>query len=177
LRPEVEHSDRVFVYKALDESALALRKAWGLFLLLGVTTPLFMILAIFYLLLTPLGWYDRAVTPLDNVAGWTFFIGGMTWISLTVPLGFYLRSKYWAAYYRGEVVAPGDYIKGNLAIWIPLVIAGVVGFIAFAGTRFVANLFTSVTAFVIYMSMFPNGHAMTRPIGDHDDSGVYEEPK
>jgi hypothetical protein len=179
LRPDVEHeeSPRLSLnYGQLDESALALRKAWGIYLLMAILPPMVMILSIFYLIFTPLEWYDRRVIPLENTAGWVFFLLGMIWIAATVPISFYIRSRYWSAYYRDDVVSPGDYIKGNVAIWLPLVIAGVMGFIGFAATRYVANLFTSITAFMIFLTMFPNGHAMTRPIGDHDDPGVYEEP-
>jgi hypothetical protein len=164
-------------YSELDDKALALRKAWGLYLILGHLPPLVMILTIFYLIFTPLNWYDTPVAPIQNTAGWVSFVLGMTWIAVTVPISFYMRRRYWDAFYQGSLVEPGDYLKGNLSIWIPLVLAGIGGFIAFAATRYVANLFTSVSAFVIFLTMFPNGHAMTRPVGDHDDSGVYEEPR
>ena len=111
-----------------------------------------------------------------NVGGWVSFLAGMIWLSLTVPVGFVLRSRYWSAYYEGGLVKPADYHAGNLAVWGPLVIAGIGGFIGFAATHYVANLFTSVAAFVIFLALHPTGHAMTRPVGDHDDPGVYEEP-
>lgn len=177
LRPDVEHSDKPGVtprYGQLDESALALRKAWGIYLLLGALPPLVMILSIFYLIFNSHDWFDaRESFPRS---GWLFFLAGMTWIALSVPASFYIRGRYWAEYYRGGLVEPGDYLKGNLAIWVPLVIAGVAGFAGLALTSYVANLFTSITAFMVFLTMFPNGHAMTRPVGDHDDSGVYEEP-
>ncbi len=180
LRPDVEHHDKppvLLSYRQLDDRAMALRKAWAIYLAMAVLPPLFMIFSIFYLIFTPLNWYDRQIIPLENTAGWYSFLLGMIWISVTVPLSFYMRRHYWSAYYHGELVEPGNYLKGNLSIWIPLVIAGILGFVAFALTRYVANLFTSVTAFVIFLTMFPNGHAMTRPIGDHDDPGVYELPR
>ena len=178
IRPDVEHDDNpaMLSYSQLDAPAMALRKAWGAYLLLGVLPPLFMILSIFYLIFSPLSWYDQRILPIQNSGGWWSFVAGMVWISLSVPVAFYIRRHYWDAYYKGGLVEPGNYIKGNLAIWIPLVIAGIAGFVAFALTRYVANLFTSLTAFMVFLTMFPNGHAMTRPVGDHDDSGVYEEP-
>lgn len=162
----------------LEEDALALRKAWGYYLLLGVIPPLAMILMIFYLIFTSgtLALGPRVMVG-NLTAGWIWFIGGMLWIGVTVPVSFYLRRRYWDEYYRGGVVSPSNYIKGNMAIWLPLVVAGVAGFIGFGATRYVANLFTSLLAFMIFLTMFPNGHAMTRPIGDHDDPGVYEEPR
>lgn len=176
LHPDVEHSDRIVVAPLLDESALALRKAWGIYLVMAVIPPLFMILSIFFLLATPQPWYRPIISTEGNTAGWLGFVAGMVWISISVPAGFYIRGKYWRAYYQGELVSPRDYIRGNLAIWFPLVIAGVAGFVGFAATRYVSNVFTSMTAFVIFLAMHPTGHAMTRPVGDHDDPGVYEEP-
>ena len=176
LRPDVEHSDRVVVTPQFDETGLALRKAWGAYLFLALLPPMMMIMSIFWLLLAPRGWYQPLISTEQNMAGWLAFVAGMIWISVTVPVGFFLRSRYWSAYYRGELVDPAEYHRGNLAVWIPLVVAGVAGFIGLAATHYVANLFTSVTAFVMFLALYPTGHAMTRPVGDHDDPGVYEEP-
>lgn len=176
LRPDVEHSERVINSPEWDDTALALRKAWGLYLFLAILPPLMMILSIFYLIFNPADWFDPRVGTAQNLAGWWSFLGGMIWISISVPVGFLIRGRYWSAYDRGELVQPRDFHMGNLAVWVPLVLAGMVGFIAFAATEYVANLFTSVTAFIIFLAMHPTGHVMTRPIGDHDDPGVYEEP-
>lgn len=176
LRPDVEHSDKIVVAPLLDESALALRKAWGLYLVMALLPPLTMILSIFYLLATPQPWFRPIVSTAGNTAGWVCFVAGMVWIGLSVPVAFLVRGRYWRAYDEGKLVGPGNYIKGNLAVWLPLVIAGIAGFVGFAMTRYVANLLTSVTAFVIFLAMHPSGHVMTRPVGDQDDPGVYEEP-
>ena len=178
LRPDLEHSHRPLPPEEhMEASALALRKAWGIYFALAVIPPLAMIMSIFYLIFAPSRGPDVQVVGLANNAGWGWFLVGMGWIAVWVPISFYLRARYWEAYGRGELVQPSDYLKGNLAIWLPLVIAGVIGFIGFASTRYVASLFTSVMAFMIFQTMFPNGHAMTRPVGDHDDPGVYEDPK
>ena len=176
LHPDVEHSERIVRVSHLDESALALRKAWAIYLTLALVPPMAMIMSIFWLLLAPRGWYQPLISTEANMTGWVSFLAGMIWISVTVPVGFAMRSRYWGAYYEGGLVEPVEYHKGNLAVWIPLVIAGIGGFIGFAATYYVANLFTSMTAFVIFLALHPTGHAMTRPVGDHDDPGVYEEP-
>lgn len=176
LHPDVEHSERVVDARNLGESALALRKAWAIYLVLALLPPMAMIMSIFWLLVAPREWYQPLVSTAGNMAGWFTFLAGMVWISLSVPLGFVMRSRSWSAYYEGDLVKPADYHRGNLAVWIPLVIAGLGGFVGFAFTYYVANLFTSMTAFIIFLALHPNGHAMTRPVGDHDDPGVYEEP-
>lgn len=178
LRPDLEHREAPDADEGhLQASSLALRKAWGAYFVLAALPPLAMIGAIFFLILTPSRGPDvRAVEAADR-AGWYWFLAGMVWISIWVPVSFYIRRRYWHAYYEGGLVEPRDYLKGDLAIWLPLVVAGVIGFIGFASTQYVANLFTSITAFLVFLTMFPNGHAMTRPVGDHDDPGVYEEPK
>ena len=176
LHPDVEHSERVVLAPHLDESSLALRKAWAIYLVLALLPPMAMIMSIFWLLLEPHLWYQPLISKQANTAGWLSFLSGMIWLSLSVPVGFVLRSRYWSAYYEGELVEPAEYHKGNLAVWIPLVIAGIAGFAGFAATHYVANLFTSLTAFIIFLALCPTGHAMTRPVGDHDDPGVYEEP-
>ena len=52
----------------------------------GHLPPLVMILTIFYLIFTPLNWYDTPVAPIQNTAGWVSFVLGMTWIAVTVPI-------------------------------------------------------------------------------------------
>ena len=49
--PDVEHSDRPMQTTYLKESALALRKAWGAYLLMGFVPPLAMIACVFYLII------------------------------------------------------------------------------------------------------------------------------
>ena len=177
--PDVEHSDRPMQTTYLKESALALRKAWGAYLLMGFVPPLAMIGCVFYLIIGApgAGVFGPSVVFESRTAGWWWLVGGMIFLSVTVPISFFVRRVYWVNYYRGEVVGPANYLKGNFAIWLPLVAAGVLGFVGLALTHYVASLFTSVMAFMIFLTMFPNGHAMTRPVGDHDDPAVYEEPK
>ena len=177
--PDVDHSDRPMTKRYLKESALALRQAWAIYFVMAAIPPLAMIGMIFFLILwgPGSGVFGPRVIEESTSWGWTWLLIGMFWLSITVPLTFWLRRGYWKAYYTGGTVRGGDYLKGNLAIWLPLVVAGVMGFVGFAATRYVASLFTSVTAFIVFLTLFPNGHAMTRAVGDHDDPAVYEEPR
>ncbi len=175
-RPDVEHSTRPFVAISLDEAGLALRKAWLAYIVLALIPPAAMIASIFWLIFT----YDRPVNADFGMYGgaeMAWLLVGMTWIGIVTPLGFVLRRKIWHEFYEGGVAKADNYLKGWLIIWIPLTIGGVLGFVGLAVTTGVSNVFTSMLAFVIFLSMAPNGHALTRPVGDHDDPGVYEEPK
>ena len=177
--PDVDHSDRPMNTIYIKESALALRQAWGIYFVFAAVPPLVMIATIFFLILwgPGSGVFGPRVIAESPGWGWTWLLVGMFWLSITVPLTFWVRRGFWREYYSGGTVRAADYLKGNVAIWMPLVIAGVMGFVGFAATRYVASLFTSVMAFIIFLTLFPNGHAMTRAVGDHDDPGVYEEPR
>ena len=182
-RPDVEHRDsRPMTAVALDEAGLALRKAWAIYILLALIPPGAMIAAIFTLLFTRNDTLADVPTA-QQYGGFGGFWGlvwltfGMVWISIFVPLGFFIRRAKWKAFYEGGLVSGKDYLAGWLPIWVPLVIGGVIGFVGLALTAEVGNLFTSMLSFVVFLSMAPNGHALTRPVGDHDDPGVYEEPK
>ena len=182
-RPDVEHreSNRPLTAVALDHAGLALRKAWAIYIVLALIPPGAMIASIFALLFTR----NDAMSEVQpgqyygfgDFWGLVWLVIGMIWIGVTVPLGFFIRRAKWKAFYEGGLVDADDYLAGWLPIWIPLVIGGVLGFVGLALTAEVGNLFTSMLAFVVFLSMAPNGHALTRPVGDHDDPAVYEEPK
>lgn len=176
-RPDVEHTPRRKIYLPLDEIGLAIRKAWLAYIVLALIPPSAMIAAIFFLIFTGNDRIIQSPTDLDGTAGMIWTIAGLTWVGLSLPLAFFIRRGLWAAYYEGGVVKPDNYLKGWLVIWLPLVFGGVLGFIGLAATREVASLFTSMLAFIVFLAMVPNGHALTRPVGDHDDPGVYEEPR
>ncbi len=176
--PDVSRPNKRPIVIPLDEAGLALRMAWVTYIGLALIPPAAMIASIFFLIFTG---NDRVI---QNTAGagstWPgiiFLIGGLTFVGVALPLAFYARRKLWINYYEGGVVPPGNYLRGWMAVWIPLVIGGVLGFIGLALTREVGNLFTSLLAFMVFLSMTPNGHALVRPVGDQDDPGTYEEPK
>ena len=178
-RPDVDHvhaeGRRGLI--PIDDAGLALRKAWAVYLLLGLLPPAGMIAAIFFMLFRGTDALERMAPQIVGSWGVPLTIAGQCWIGATLPIAFFVRARFWSDFRDGGVVAPKEYLKGWLAVWTPLVIGGVFGFVAFAITREPANLLTCALAFVIFMSMLPNGHAMTRPVGHEDDSAVYEEPK
>ena len=160
----------------LDEAGVALRTAWASYLGLALVPPAAMIGSIFFLLFTG---NDRTLHGAEyrDFAGMAWLVAGMIYIGVALPLAFYVRRLKWTAFYEGGVVAPKDYLAGWMAVWVPLVIGGVLGFVGLALSGEFANVFTSMLSFVVFLSMTPNGHALTRPVGDVDDPGTYEEPK
>ena len=155
----------------VDEIGLAIRKNWALYLAFALVPPAAMILCIFALI-----W--NGGTRFSSFGGIGWLIAGMTWISVAVPIAFYVRRRLWINWYEGHgVVSPENYFKGNLVVWTPMIIAGVMGFMGTAITAGPASLFTSITALVLFLSQNPDASALTKPVGDHDDPGVYQEPK
>ncbi len=180
-RPDVERpaaSDRLPLI-AISRVSLELRKAWATYLLLALIPPSAMIASIFALLFIGDGRDNSGVATASLTdGGMPWLLVGLTFIGLAVPLAFWYRRTCWASYYvQGQVVEPENYLKGWLAVWIPLVLGGVFGFVALAITGEFSVVFISMLAFVVFLSMTPNGHAMTRPVGHEDDPAVYEEPK
>ena len=172
--PDVMHdpkNDQRVRFLPIDEIGLAIRKNWLLYLAFALVPPATMILCIFFLI-----WNGAAMEQSFGGVGW--LVVGMTWISIAVPLAFFIRRKLWIDWYRGDgVVSPENYFKGNLIVWTPMVIGGMMGFIGTAMTAGPASLFTSITALVLFLSQNPDASALTKPVGDHDDPAVYQEPK
>jgi hypothetical protein len=156
---------------------LALRAAWATYLGLALVPPAAMIGTIFYLLFTGNDSVIQGYVENDFQAGFWFLVFGMIFLGLALPAGFWFRQHAWREYEEGGVAKPRNYLKGWLAVWLPLVAGGVLGFIGLALTREFATVFISMLAFVVFLAMSPNGHVLTRPVGDVDDPGTYEEPK
>ena len=106
-----------------------------------------------------------------------FYVGcGLLALSMA---GTFVKRVYHGAYYRGERVAPDDYLKGMLAIWLPIggaVIASLILTVVFANP--LPTPVPAIVGIILLFIFLPNGHAMTRPhAGATDDPGSYEEPK
>ena len=176
--PDVSREVKPRIAIPLDEAGLALRGAWASYLVLALIPPAAMIGAIFFLLFTG---NDRTLNgPVDasfDAFGMGWLVAGMIYIGIALPTAYYVRRLFWIDFYKGGVVKPRNYLKGWLAVWLPLVFGGVLGFVGLALTAEFATVFISMLSFVVFLSTTPNGHALTRPVGDVDDPGTYEEPK
>ena len=172
-RPDAMHeetSGNPSIYLPVSEIGMAMRKTWLIFIGLALVPPAAMIASIFFLI-----WDGGNMMRSFGGVGW--LVVGMVWISVTVPLAFYIRRQLWIDWFKGDgVVSPENYVKGNVIVWAPMVIGGVMGFVGMALTAGPASLFTSITALVLFISQAPDGSALTKPVGDHDDPAVFEHP-
>jgi hypothetical protein len=118
---------------------------------------------------------DRRDLPLAN--GW--FIASVVYMVLVPAASFFLRSRYFRKYWKGERVSPRDYLKGMYVVWGALEIGGLLSlFGCFMSRSLLPGLLPALAAFVMYIVLWPNGRAMIcSNRGASDDPEKYEEPR
>lgn len=150
----------------------ALSQAWVIWLTLIATILIGAVAVLWYLFM----FKGEDVRTADD-GGMAGFYLGMALLALSMG-GFFVKRVYHGAYFRGELVEPHRYLKGMLAIWLPI---GGTALASLALSVVFANpLPTPVPALVATILLFtfrPNGSAMTKHAGGSDDPGSYEEPK
>ncbi|HVT90583.1 MAG TPA: hypothetical protein VHD56_17140 [Tepidisphaeraceae bacterium] len=108
----------------------------------------------------------------------TWFYASMGYMVFAVPLAFFGRSRLFKGYWAGEIVPPREYLMGMILIWGAMEIGGL---FALAGClisgTLLPNLLPALLAFMLFTPLWPNGHAMTRPLVNEHDPGEYEEPR
>ena len=146
----------------------AMQIAWAIYLVLALAPAPLAIVGI---------WRGLLVSTSDADLSNQFMMLNFLFLGLAVPASFWFQRKCFANYYKGECVAPRDYLKGMVAIWLPLATAGVAGMLGWiiSGTPLM-SIVPTILALVVYLVFHPSGAAMYRPVGDHDDPAVYEEP-
>lgn len=149
----------------------AMRRAWIAWLVMLVAPFILFIVAVWYA-----AWMASGERT-DDV-GRVWFIIGMLYMVVIVPVALFWRSHVFKAYWQGRPVAPRDYLEGMLSVWIALEIGGLFSLLGcIVGGNLLPNLLPALVAFMFYVLMWPNGHAMSRTVGDSDDHAVYEEPR
>ena len=145
-----------------------LQAAWGIYLVLAALPAPLAIVGIWVGLLA-----ETSDAELSNL----FMLVNFGWLTVTVPVAFLIQRQLFDNYHHGKPVAPEKYVAGMLAIWLPLSVAGVVGMIGWIVARTpLLAIVPSILALLVFLIFHPTGAAMTKPVGDHDDPGVYEEP-
>ena len=151
----------------------ALTYAWGVWLALIGLILVGMIAALWILFMG----FGRDVNAAAETPSAGFYVGlGLLALSMG---GFFVKRVYHGNYFRGRSVAPDDYLKGMLAIWLPM---GAAALASLTLTVYFANAFPTpvpaVMGTILLFIFLPNGHAMTQAQrGGTDDPGSYEEPK
>ncbi len=148
----------------------ALQIAWWTWCAMLVVPFFFFISTVWHLM-------DHESNPAAE-ASTAWFIFAMAYMILAVPAAFFWRSHTFRGYWEGRVVHPRHYLVGMISIWAAFEIGG---FIALLGVwmtgDMLPNILPAVVAFMLFVPLWPNGHAMTRPLNDEHDSGDYEEPR
>ena len=121
---------------------------------------------------------DDAGSPRNQSGAHAWFIGTMAYLAVVVPITFFYRSRCFAAYWKGKTVAPADYLRGNLAVWIALEIGGILALVGCLMTdALLPCILPALAAFMFFVPLWPSGTAMVRASGQHEDTGRYEEPR
>ena len=109
--------------------------------------------------------------------GW--FLAGVAYMVIVVPASFFVRSRFFRDYWKGEVVSPSDYLKGMYVVWVALEIGGLLSLTGcLASKALVPSLMPAVAAFMMFCVLWPSGSAMVAARrGDSDDPERYEEPR
>ena len=149
----------------------ALRYAWYWYLSL-LFVPFLMFLAV----ITTLNYKEG--TPSHMVLRNWWFVSAIVFQIVAGPIAFWLRSRLFRAYWRGEAVSPRHYLQGMLIVWITFELGGLLSLIGcLASNSLLPCLLPALAAFMFFTPVWPNGKAMVRPTGNTDDPEIYSEPR
>ena len=150
--------------------AQSLKTAWILWALLALMPlPFFLAVVIQQLNL------DGAPAG-PGVNEW--FIGTLVFIAFCVPAGFFAQRRFFRNYWKGEAVTPLRYLLGMLSVWVALNVCALIALIGCLATRpLLPNLLPAILLFGLFAILWPNGHAMSRPLVSEQDGADYEEPR
>lgn len=119
---------------------------------------------------------ESAVASEATINRW--FVGSMIFCGLVVPGAFFLQGRAFRAYWHGQCVAPRAYLRGMISIWASLELSGLIALIGcWATGTMIPTMLPAILAFMLFVPLWPNGHAMTRPLVSEQDGADYEEPR
>jgi hypothetical protein len=117
------------------------------------------------LLVTVLLMWHRGVVPSSppHVARAISYAGVILLVTL-VPLGYFIRNQIYKRYWRGDAIAPGGYLGGNLSLYLLCEIVASASLVATMiarehGWQWLAATPAAV-AVAVHIVNFPNGKAM-----------------
>jgi hypothetical protein len=151
---------------------MALRIAW-MFWLLFLVTPFFLFLHIVWILSS-----GPTAEPAQQMHGQHWFLVAMLYLLIMVPGSFFARGWVFKAYWTGKPVSPGKYLSGMMSIWLALEVGGLFALCGcVVNQSLLPNLLPALVAFMFFVTLWPSGRAMSRPMGQYEDPEVYEEPR
>lgn len=152
-------------------SSQSLKTAWFLWILLAAMPLPFFIAVLMQQL-------NQEVTAAQNPVVYKWFIGTLIFTAIAVPAGFFLQQRFFRSYWKGQPVAPLKYLLGMLSVWVALNVCGLIALSGCLATRtLLPNLLPAVLIFGLFCVLWPNGHAMSRPLVSEQDAADYEEPR
>jgi hypothetical protein len=117
--------------------------------------------------------------PVQTDLAHTWFLLSLGWVGFAIPGAYFLRSQvFFKEYGAGGVVPPGRYLMGMTTVWLAIEIGGLLGLAGcFMSGSLMPDLIPSLVAFVLFLTMWPTGSAMTEATGDVDDPAVFHHPR
>lgn len=158
------------VHKPLTPQT-ALRYAWYVWVtMLAIPFLLFLYVA-WSLMHTP----GRGNQGLSD----SWFIASVAYVVFIVPASFFIRSRFFKPYWRGECVPPRDYLKGMFTVWGALELGGILSLCGcLASESLLPSLLPALADFMLFVILWPSGRAMICDRrGASDDPERYEEPR
>lgn len=151
---------------------MALRYAWYVWLVMLVCPFFLFLYAIWSSVRSP------AITDNQWLAD-RWFIASVLYMIVVPSASFFIRSRWFAPYWKGDCVPPRDYLKGMFTVWGALELGGIVSLAGcIASGAILPNLLPALAAFTMFVIMWPNGRAMAcGGRGASDDPERYEEPR
>jgi len=150
--------------------AATLEKAWHTYIVLLVLP--------FFVFLAALIYLTVASPAPDRVLAANWFIASLLWVGIATPAAFFLRARWFKDYWAGGVVAPADYFRGMLAIWLTLEVGGVLSLLGCAlSGKMVPCLLPALAAFLLFLPFWPSGEAMVHAVGAEDDAELFKHPR
>jgi hypothetical protein len=109
----------------------------------------------------------------------SWFVGSVAYMVLVVPASFFVRSRLFRNYWKGECVAPAAYLKGMFTVWGALEIGGLLSLAGcLLSKSLLPTLLPALAAFMMFVVLWPSGRAMIcHERGSSDDPERYEEPR
>ncbi len=149
----------------------ATRIAWRIWFVL-LTAPFIVFLGVVWRLM------DNDTAPADPRSAQRWLIAVVIYMALGVPGALFWRHHIFRGYLSGRVVSPRRYLLGMIVVWGSLEIGGLLALLGCLVTNsLLPNLLPALLAFVLFTPLWPNGHAMIRPLTNEQDPADYEEPR
>jgi hypothetical protein len=149
----------------------ALRAAWYWYIAL-----LFIPFLLFLVLMISQGY--RHVTAVNPTSRNAWFLAAILFLLVAAPASFVVRSRLFRSYWHGRGVSPRSYLLGMMIVWMTFEAGGIISLLGCMVTNsLVPNILPALAAFMFFTPLWPNGRAMSRPVGQTDDPEIYSEPR